>query len=31
MKKQRKLILTKQNLFSVPTEHRAPADHFFIL
>jgi hypothetical protein len=31
MKKRRKLILTKHNLFSVPTKQREPADHTFIL
>jgi len=31
MKKQRKLILIKYSNYSVPTKHRQPADHFFIL
>jgi len=31
MTKQRKLILTKQHIFSVPTKQRGLADHFIFL
>jgi len=31
MKKQHRLILIKQYLCRVPTKHREPVDHFYIL